>query len=97
MKTKRFAALLMVGLLILMMLCLGTNVYAAAQNTTKTNITKLVEKAEGKIYLTWSKKNVDGYQVRWAPNSKLTGAKTASDVLGAVNAGANSRSGHIKR
>ena len=63
--------------ILFLLLCLSVTV-PAATNTTKTTIITLTEKAEGKVYLSWSKKTVDGYQVRWAPNSKMTGAKSAS-------------------
>ena len=62
---------------IIMLLCLSLSV-SAATNTTKTAITTITEKAEGKVYIAWSKKSVDGYQVRWALNDRMTGAKTAS-------------------
>ena len=63
--------------IIIMLLCLSLSV-SAATNTTKTAITTITEKAEGKVYIAWSKKSVDGYQVRWALNDRMTGAKTAS-------------------
>ena len=70
---------LLVSCIMVLLCCFGVTVsVSAATNTTKTTITTLTEKAEGKIYLSWSKKNVDGYQVRWALNSKMTGVKTAS-------------------
>ena len=44
----------------------------------KTILRKGVEKGEGKVYIEWDKKNVDGYQVRWSLNKNMVNYKTAS-------------------
>ena len=72
---------LLIGILFLLLCSLtvsAVTVSAAQKNTTKTKISSLREKSEGKVYIAWDKKSVDGYQVRWALSSDMKNAHAGS-------------------
>ncbi len=79
-KMKKKFSMVLAGFFISMifLICMGSCVFAATQNTTKTEISNITEKAEGKVYVAWKKQNVNGYQLRWSLNSSMSGSKTAS-------------------
>ena len=70
---------------LIMILCMTSTVFGAAKNTTTTSITSIKEKAEGKVYVVWSKKSVDGYQVRWSLKSDMSNPKSASTTRTYLN------------
>ena len=63
----------------LMLYSLAVTISASEMhNTTTTTINMVREIAIGKVQLSWSKKAVDGYQVKWSRYSNMSSGKTAS-------------------
>ena len=63
----------------LMLYSLAVTISASEMhNTTTTTINMVRETAIGKVQLSWSKKAVDGYQVKWSRYSNMSSGKTAS-------------------
>ena len=63
----------------LMLYSLAVTISASEMhNTTTTTINMVRETAVGKVQLSWSKKAVDGYQVKWSRYSNMSSGKTAS-------------------